>query len=164
MHVCAEAGQVELFKFFVDEFKGDIMARNHADETPFIIAAKEGRCNIVELYIEEYSKNIQHKFYIDHHQHDGWTALLYASMNGFAHLCETLVKKGRADVNHVDKFKRTALHWACRFDSCKVAEVLLNLKASTSLLDMELLTPKALGLKYNNKEVASIVDHYASAK
>ena len=140
------------------------MAKNHADETPFIIAAKEGRCNIIELYIEEYSTNPEHKFYINHKQKDGWTALLYASMNGFAHLCEYLVKKGKADINHIDKFRRTSLHWACRFDSCKVAEVLLNLKASVAIKDIENMSPKELALKYSNREVASIVDHYASAK
>jgi ankyrin repeat protein len=30
---------------------------------------------------------------------DGWTALHYASMNGFARIVEYLVKEGGADVN-----------------------------------------------------------------
>jgi ankyrin repeat protein len=52
MHICAEYGKLELFEFFVKELKGNVMAKNHADETPFIVAAKEGRANIVKLYIE----------------------------------------------------------------------------------------------------------------
>jgi len=82
LHICAEYGQEDLFRYFVSDFKGNIMAKNHAEETPFIVAAKEGRVNILELYLNEYSKDKSHKFNIDHYTLDGWTAMMYASMNG----------------------------------------------------------------------------------
>jgi ankyrin repeat protein len=104
LHICAEYGQADLFRFFVNDFKGNIMAKNHAEETPFIIAAKEGRVNILNLYLEEYSKVPEYKFYIDHYQLDGWTALMYAAMNGLATTVELLAKEGKADVNHFDRF------------------------------------------------------------
>ena len=58
---------------------------------------------------------------------DGWTALHYASMNGFARIVEYLVKEGGADVNVQDRLFRNALHWAARFNNTKMAEVLLKL-------------------------------------
>jgi len=46
MHVCAEYGHEKLLQHFVRE-RGNYMARNYADETPFHLAAREGKINIV---------------------------------------------------------------------------------------------------------------------
>ena len=89
---------------------------------------------------------------------------MYAAMNGLSREVELLAKEGKADVNHFDRFQRTALHWACRFDSCKVAEVLLNMKANPNARDIEQLTPVMLAKNYNNNEVASIITNYAANK
>lgn len=85
---------------------------------------------------------------------------MYASMNGFATMCEILVKEGGADVNITDKFHRTALHWACRFDSQIVCQKLLDLGARTSLTDIEGLTCSELANKYDNKSVLKIIKSY----
>ncbi len=59
MHVCAEYGNEVLFKHFLT-LKGDFMARNYADETPFHIAAREGKQNILSLYLENFQFDIDH--------------------------------------------------------------------------------------------------------
>ena len=99
------------------------------------------------MFIEEYKNQIlkgSDSFDIDAKTLDGWTALMYAAMNGFATLCEMLVKDGGANINATDKFHRTALHWACRFDSQIVTQRLLQLGAKTTLTDIEGLLPADL--------------------
>ena len=141
LHLCAENNQVELFKFFVKDYAANISAKNIKGETPFIIAAREGKTEICQLFIDEYMnetiKGADPQWHIDFKTLDGWTALMYASMNGFATLCELLVKEGGADINHTDKFHRTSLHWACRFDGVIVCKRLLDLNAKTNLTDIE---------------------------
>ena len=55
-----------------------------AKETPFHLAAREGKLEIVKYYLDSFS--IQ----IDHEMIDGWTALHYASLNGYTNTLEFL--------------------------------------------------------------------------
>ena len=114
-----------MFKWFVRELNADVAVLNDAKENPFIIAAREGKIDIIRLYLEEYHN--RSNFKVDHKMIDGWTALLYSAMNGFAHIVELLVNLGGADINMIDKFHRNALHWACRFNNIKMMEKLLAL-------------------------------------
>jgi len=43
LHICAEYNQTEAFVHFVSVHGCDVNGRNHAEETPFIIAAREGK-------------------------------------------------------------------------------------------------------------------------
>ena len=108
---------------------------NDAKETPFIIAAREGKSDIIRLYFESYKDH--QRFDINHKMIDGWTALHYASMNGFANIVELLVKEGDAEVNLLDRFQRNALHWACRFNSQRLIEKLLELGCHYEMKDIE---------------------------
>ena len=114
--------------------------------------------------MNETVKGSNPQWHIDYKTLDGWTALMYASMNGFATLCELLVKEGGADINHTDKFHRTALHWACRFDGTIVCKRLLDLNAKTNLTDIEGLTPVDLAEKYRNKNVSQSVRSFLANK
>ena len=53
MHICAEYGNEALFIHFI-KLKGDYLGRNYADETPFHIAAWEGKYNILTYYRAHY--------------------------------------------------------------------------------------------------------------
>lgn len=55
MHVCAEYGNCEMFEWFVQEFKLNINPRNKAQETPFIVGAREGHLEFVKLIMEKYN-------------------------------------------------------------------------------------------------------------
>ena len=61
--------------------------------------------------------------------HDGWTALAYASMNGFYHIVDRLIKAG-ADLNTKDRLRRNPLHWAARFNNVFMAQKLLEMGIS----------------------------------
>mgnify|MGYP002371326342 CR=1 FL=1 len=79
--------------------------KNYASETPFHVAAREGKVEILKIFLDTYS------FAIDLTMIDGWTALHYAALNGYTRTIEFLVERG-ANIDSLDKFKRTPLHWA----------------------------------------------------
>ena len=68
---------------------------------------------------------------------DGWTALMYAAMNGFESVVSYLGLEGEANVNILDRHGRNALHWACRNNNNRVVEKLLTLKCEYNKQDME---------------------------
>lgn len=97
------------------------MIRNYADETPFHLAAREGKFGILKLYFETFQfdadidsmvrdLNLSHSL-----DQDGWTAVHYAALNGFLSCVELLHKHG-ANISAQDKLKRNALHWACKYN------------------------------------------------
>ena len=75
---------------------------------------------------------------------DGWTAFMYAAVNGFLNTTEYLAVQCKSEVNVVDKMKRSALHWAARFDNPKMVSLLLKLKVDKKALDIDKMTPKDL--------------------
>ena len=58
MHVAGENGNEQLFSYFVKQ-KGDYLQRNYADETPFHLAAREGKLNILQLYTKKFQFDIE---------------------------------------------------------------------------------------------------------
>ena len=60
MHICAEYGNEKLFRFFIGE-RGDYLARNYAEETPFHLAAREGKHNILQLYFNSFTFDVDHE-------------------------------------------------------------------------------------------------------
>ena len=121
LHVCAEFGHVRLLKYFHKELECDLDVRNKLEETPFIVAAREGRILILRLFFEPPTLGA---FNADAKTIDGWTAFNYACINGFKNTAEYLQKK-RVNVHTTDKLKRTALHWAARFDNNEIVKMLL---------------------------------------
>jgi ankyrin repeat protein len=79
--------------------------------------------DIIRLYHEKYLT--EKSFKINHSSIDGWTALHYASNNGYLSVIEVLIKDFHADINAVDRLGRSALHWACRFNNEQSTEKLL---------------------------------------
>ena len=57
---------------------------------------------------------------------DGWTAFIYASINGFLNTIRYLSTQ-QVNIHVHDRTKRTALHWAARFNNIQVVELLLEL-------------------------------------
>jgi ankyrin repeat protein len=123
LHVCAEYNCRSLFEWLVSDHKAGVFRKNEAGETPFIIAAREGKLDIIKLYIEKYTE--YEDYNIDHKMLDGWSAMLYAAMNGFCSIVEYLIKHG-ANIDNSDRLHRSALHWACRFNNIKMTLLLLK--------------------------------------
>ena len=54
LHICAEFNEGKMFAWFIQEYGADINAVNQAGETPLIIAAREGKLDIIRLIIENF--------------------------------------------------------------------------------------------------------------
>ena len=54
LHVCAEFNKFEFFKYFVEVYECNIMAKNYCGETPFHVAAREGNIVLIKYYIDNF--------------------------------------------------------------------------------------------------------------
>ena len=54
-----------------------------------------------------------------------------------ASIVECLVTEGGANVNTTDEFKRSCLHWACRFNNEALVTTLLSLGIKWQMVDIE---------------------------
>lgn len=85
--------------------------------------------------------------------HDGWTALMWASWSGLAKVADTLLERG-ADIAVADKMGNTALIIAARRGNVEVVKSLLAKGADKSVRNMASLTAleaAELGLKEHPK-------------
>ena len=94
------------------------------------LAAREGHLEYIQFWLTTYEMDI------DQVMKDYWTPLFYASLNNHVSVIEYLVKKGW-DINHVDKFLRTPLHWATKSRATESVKILLKHGAKTDLKDVE---------------------------
>ena len=88
---------------------------------------------------------------------DDWTAFTFAAMNGFVNIVEFLVTQCQVNINHVDRFKRTALHWSARFNNDIMMERLLKLEIDHTKQDIEGQTCKDLAKAYRCIEAISLI-------
>ena len=104
LHLCAEYGQLKLFEYFQNKYGCNVMAKNFCGDTPFHHAAREGQKDILRLYLTKYY-NENHsvdEFHIDIQNYDGWSAIHFATHNGFLTLVDYLVIDGGANINLID--------------------------------------------------------------
>lgn len=101
LHIMAELGHVELFQYVEETYNASVFQVNDAMENPLIIACREGKMEMVKYIIEKYLKNSE--FDIDHKNLDGWTAFMFASVNGYCSIAEYLHKSAKASINFKDK-------------------------------------------------------------
>ena len=154
LHVCAEYNCRPLFEWLVSDHKGGPFRKNEAGETPLIIAAREGKIDIVKMYVEQYKD--WEDYNLDQKMLDGWTAMSYAAMNGFCSVVEYLIKQG-ANVDSSDRLHRSALHWACRFNNVKMTSLLLSKGIKIETTDIEMQTPLDLAKRYNNRDCMELL-------
>jgi ankyrin repeat protein len=156
LHVCAEFGKVELFRWFKFEYSMDVTWENDGGETPFLIAAREGKLNIIKMMLEEYKDEFEPK----KQSKDGWTAIMYASMNGYGVLTEYLIEETNIDVNKMDRVHRNALHYAARFNNCKMIDILVQAKINLNQTDRDMMLPIDIARHYHNYEAESLLMKY----
>lgn len=112
----------------------DLMTANQAGETSFIVAAREGKLDFLKSFIECFTE--ENEFDINHKMKDGWTALFYASLNGFVSVVEYLKSKN-ANVSATDRLFKTPLHYSARYNNIRMSKVLLDLGVKYDLKDIE---------------------------
>ena len=147
MHLCAEYGQAKLFENLKNSLNCELDIKNNLEETPFTVAAREGRINILRLFYNRWPD----QFNPDLRTQDGWTAFNYACINGFLNTIQFLYDKG-VNVHTSDRIRRTSLHWAAKFNNYQVVELLLKLNLSLAKRDRAEMTPQEVCLKHGARE------------
>ena len=159
IHICAEYGQVKLFIYFQQLFQSELDIKNNLDETPFTVAAREGRLNIIQMFYDYYPG----KFNADNRTQDGWTAFTYASINCFLNTIQYLAEK-RVNIHTSDRIKRNALHWACRFNNDRVVQLLLKLGLNLDAYDYEKKKPLDLCKIHFSEEAEKVIICFQDAQ
>ena len=78
---------------------------------------------------------LDRKANIHQRDHQGWDALMYASVHGRVPVLELLISRG-ADVNAISKLVRTALAWAALNDNLPACLYLISQKADLLSVDI----------------------------
>mgnify|MGYP003914614209 CR=1 FL=1 len=150
-HICAEFDQEEIMEYLttmIEDF--NINCQNLAGETALMVAAREGNLAIIKYMLGKFVQNekntvTQKKILeVESRSKDGWTAFLYAAINGYLNTTEYLAVECKSDVNVVDKMRRSALHWAARFNNPQMVNLLIRLKVDERAIDVDRMTPKDL--------------------
>ena len=82
LHVCTEFNRLKLFEWFRRKYNANVMSANYYGETPFHMAAKENRMDILLHYKENQNVYFQEfGFKVDHKAADGWSAAMFAAIN-----------------------------------------------------------------------------------
>ena len=114
--------------------EANISVVNDKNETPFLLACKEGKTMMVDLFLKEFLG----KFDINHKSSDSWTPLFYAAHNSHLRVVHRLVHLG-VELCQKDCLGRTPLHYAARFDNLYVAKELLAMDIDIHVRDVEML-------------------------
>lgn len=115
----------------------DVNHRSHKGSTPFMMAAEQGRNDVLSVMLGFASVDIN-----DRNKY-GFTALHRAADGGHVSTCRLLVSKG-ADTDSQDAFGSTPLHWACANGHEDVVTYLLSQGVSVKLLNRAHKTPLML--------------------
>ncbi len=130
LHVAAENGNLEIFLLIWKQITTSPVAKNHNGELPYHYACKEGALNIVTLYVQEIKASVDTK------TADGWTGLFYATFNNQIPVTQYLVSK-KANINLLDKYVRSPLHWAAKFGFVEILKRLVGAGGDIDAKDRE---------------------------
>lgn len=107
--VAAEEGNYEVWDWLLTNTCMIIDQENHAGETSFIIAAREGKLQFLRQVMKHYGGKQKRyvlnddRFNIDHRTRDDWTALFYATLNGHMSVVKFLLMEAGVNCGLLDK-------------------------------------------------------------
>lgn len=94
-------------------------------------AAREGNLAIIKFmkkrFVLSEAQNSSQKQILNYEakSKDGWTAFMYAAVNGYQLTTEFLANECICEVQVIDRMKRNSLHWAARFNNSKMVYLLI---------------------------------------
>ena len=83
--------------------------------------------------------------------------------NGYLSTVELLVARG-ANINATDKFKRSALHWAVRYNFVELVEYLLSIGINSEIIDVEERTAFEIAKSMANIDMMAVLNEYHKTK
>jgi ankyrin repeat protein len=142
----------------------------HSRETPFLLAVREGRKEVLPLLIANGAK-------LDARNEHGDTPLdcvvgysYYDTTDGLfkkspnAQETAVLLIKNGADVKTVSKSGQTLLHYAARNGWCELAAILIEKGADVNAGDRNGRTPLDWAIWSNNKEVIDLLKKHGAGR
>ncbi len=89
---------------------------------------------------------------------DNWSALFYAAINSELAIIDFLVTEAKVKTSLVDRFKRSPVHWAARYDLVNVIAKLAELNCcALDTLDADGNTPTDIARLHRNMESFSLL-------
>ena len=146
---CAEKGEVEAVKMFLDEGI-NINACDKEGRSALMRASLFGHVETVKLLIDK-GADVKIK-----DKETQGTALMEAVAGNHPDVIRLLAENG-ADVNERDVLSRTPLHVASMWDFVEVAKVLIELGAKTDALDMNDQTPLMVADQNGNPKMVEFL-------
>lgn len=147
LHLAA-AGQESTMQRLIEK-GADVNSRTNDGKTALIIAAENGKANIVHMLVER-GANVNAKDDFD------WTALHYAAFSGAEKVARLLLENG-VDVSIKGASERTPLHCAASRGHEGVVRVLLERGADVNTKSRENLTALDLAQKYHRESVVRLL-------
>jgi len=89
---------------------------------------------------------------------DNWSALFYATINSEIGIIDFLVAEAKVKTNIADRFKRSPVHWAARYDLVSMITKLAELNCcALDTLDADGNTPTDIARLHRNMESFSLL-------
>ena len=144
LHIAAATGQIEAFDTAINQEK-DENIRNDHDETPFLVACKNGRFKIVQLLLRNTDLKINFNA-IDNHW--GYSGFHFACQQGHFDVVKTLVETTAGlSIDLKAKTKNSnsdsVFHLACTNDNSAVVKILMK---NAAALDIDLNEEDSIGM------------------
>lgn len=141
LHLACIHKNFKIFKILIEYINDGklpidmIERRNQKNESCFFIACKNGCLEIVEYLVNLYrSKKFPNYDPMSDKDDENSTPLHLAARTNHSHILEVLIENG-ADVNSLDKFSRSPIHYSCQIGSFEITKILVDHKSKLNIND-----------------------------
>ncbi|KAE8582385.1 hypothetical protein XENTR_v10020099 [Xenopus tropicalis] len=155
LHLAARYARADAAKRLL-ESSADANVPDNMGRTPLHAAVAADAQGVFQILIRNRATDL------DARMCDGTTPLILAARLAVEGMVEELIN-AHADVNAVDEFGKSALHWAAAVNNVDAAAVLLKSSANKDMQNNKEETPLFLAAREGSYETAKVLlDHYAN--
>ncbi|XP_077482663.1 neurogenic locus notch homolog protein 1-like isoform X1 [Stigmatopora argus] len=155
LHLAARYARSDAAKSLL-EAGADANARDNAGRTPLHAALAADAQGVFQILIRNRATDLDARMY------DGTTPLILASRLAVEGTVDELINS-HADVNAVDDFGKSALHWAAAVNNMEATIVLLKSGANKDMQNNKEETPLFLAAREGSYETCKVLlEHFAN--
>uniref|UniRef100_A0A8C4EBL8 Neurogenic locus notch homolog protein 1 n=1 Tax=Dicentrarchus labrax TaxID=13489 RepID=A0A8C4EBL8_DICLA len=155
LHLAARYARSDAAKRLL-EASADANIQDNMGRTPLHAAVAADAQGVFQILIRNRATDL------DSRMHDGTTPLILAARLAVEGMVEELINC-HADVNAIDDFGKSALHWAAAVNNVEAAIVLLKNGANKDMQNNKEETPLFLAAREGSYETAKVLlDHFAN--